>query len=63
MLAAKALSHGEAAVNGEPLAPGHVRDSQQEHDLVYLPGGRAGIFFAEVETCLIVPCGACATPP
>src|SRR5260370_819471 len=35
--------HCDAAVNVEPLAGGHVGDSQQEHDLVDLPGGRARV--------------------
>jgi hypothetical protein len=43
LLAAKALGHGEAAVNVEPLARVHVHDSSQEHDLIDLPGGRAGV--------------------
>src|SRR5216683_6106635 len=43
VLAAKALRHGEAAVNVEPLARGHVRDSQPEHDLVDPPGGRTSV--------------------
>ena len=38
--AAVALLHGEAAVDVEPLAGGHVRDSQLEHELVDLTGGR-----------------------
>src|SRR4029077_5692922 len=42
VLAAKTLGHGKAAVNVEQLAPGRVRGAEQEHDLVDLPGGRAG---------------------
>lgn len=43
VLAAEALRDGEALADVEPLARGHVRRSQQEHDLVDLPGVRAGV--------------------
>src|SRR5262249_36992015 len=40
---AEAPRHCQAAAGVEPLALGDVRGSQQEHDLVELPGGRAGV--------------------
>src|SRR5437868_3508350 len=43
VLAAKAPLQRQAAVEIELLARGNVRDSQQEHDLVDLPSGRAGV--------------------
>src|SRR5215470_20277230 len=43
VLAAKALRYGEAALNVEPLARGHIGNAQKEHDLIDLPGGRAGV--------------------
>jgi hypothetical protein len=39
----EALRHLQAAVKVEPLARGHVRYSQQQHDLADLAGGRAGV--------------------
>src|SRR6516165_7252704 len=43
VLAAKASLHLQAAVDVEPLGRGNVRYSQQEHDVVDLPTGRAGV--------------------
>src|SRR5205807_2232728 len=43
VLAAEAPRHLQAAVDVEPLARGNVRDSEQQHDLVDLPGGGTGV--------------------
>jgi hypothetical protein len=62
IFAAMALFHGEAAVNVEPFARGHIRDSQLEHDLVDLRVAGLVSFFGDVSV-KIVPSGACTTPP
>ena len=43
VLAAEAPRHRQAALDVELLGRGDVRDAQQEHDVVDLPGGRAGV--------------------